>query len=72
MAPYKCRVSPNWVPRKLVRAWLLNRTGTLVSEQRIGRWLSSGELRTVKVPCMGGYKHYVTKESLEDVIKRNS
>ena len=63
---------PDWVLRAQVQAYLHKRTGTLVTTWRITHWITAGELRTVKVPTCGGYKHYVTKESLEKLIAHYS
>ena len=66
------KTHPDWVPRAQVQAYLRKRTGTLVTKYRITHWITTGELRTVKAPCCGGYKHYVTKESLEKLIAHYS
>lgn len=68
-------ISPRFIHRKLVRAYIRKHTGTLVSENRISRWIAVGELRTARVPRRCGGRDgliYVTKESLDKLIARYS
>ncbi len=64
-------MNPNWIPREQVQTWLHKRTGVLVTERRIGRWIVRGELHTVKVPRRReGAGLYVTKDSLEALVRK--
>ena len=61
---------PDLIRRDQIQAYLRKQTGVLVSKQRIGRWIAKGELRTVAEPCAGGNRWYVTRRSLEALIRR--
>jgi hypothetical protein len=63
---------PDLVGRKEVRDYLHEKTGQLVSEQRIGKWISEGEIRMVSVPCSGGYQHYTRRVYLNELIARHT
>jgi hypothetical protein len=63
---------PDWIPRERIRAAIRKRTGTLVSEQRIGRWIVSGELQMLKAPSGRGYRWYTTGAWLDELIRRYS
>lgn len=63
------------IPRDQIQTYLRKRTGTLVSKQRITRWVNAGELRTVRIPrrckwCKPGL--YISRQSLETLISRYS
>lgn len=63
---------PGFIPRDRIRAVIRKRTGTLVSERRIGRWINTGELRMLKVPSGGGYRWFSKDEWIDELIRRYS
>ena len=63
---------PDWIPRKLIRAAIRKRTGTLVSERRIGGWIARGELTMLKAPSGRGHAWFTTKKWLDELIRRYS
>jgi hypothetical protein len=68
----KPRLPPDAIPRKLIQAKIHKLTGTLVTEQRIGRWINQGELRMGKAPSGSGYRWYTRGPWLMDLIRRYS
>jgi hypothetical protein len=66
------RVPAGCIPRDRIQAVIRKRTGVLVTEQRIGGWITAGELRMLKVPSGRGYKWYSTPEWIDDLIRRHS
>ncbi|MEN6534525.1 MAG: hypothetical protein ABFD89_12735 [Bryobacteraceae bacterium] len=68
----KPRTYPGYIPRKRIRAVIRKKTGTLVSEQRIGRWINTGELQMLKVPSGCGYCWFTKDAWIEDLIRRYS
>jgi hypothetical protein len=60
------------VPHNQIQTHIRKMTGTLVSKQRIGRWISAGELRMLKVPCRGGYRYFTRMAWLRDLIEKYS
>jgi hypothetical protein len=54
-----------------VQDYIYRQTDTLVSRQRIGRWVNRGELTVMRLP--GRRKYRVTrKEYVDDLIRRYS
>jgi hypothetical protein len=63
---------PDLVPRDQIQTYLRKHTGTLVSKNRIGRWIAAREIRMISVPCRGGYKWYTRRAYLEELVRRYS
>lgn len=54
-----------------IQGYIRKRTGTLVSRQRIGRWINRGELVVMRLP--GRKKYRVTRKAhVDDLIRRYS
>ena len=54
-----------------IQNYIYRQTGTLVSRQRIGRWINRGELVVMRLP--GRKKNRVTrKRYVDDLIRRYS
>jgi hypothetical protein len=52
-----------------VAAYIIKRTGTLVTRTRIGRWINSGELPTLRRFGRGGY-HVTRRCYVDDLIRK--
>jgi hypothetical protein len=54
-----------------IQNYIYRRTDTLVSKQRIGRWINQGELVVMRLPGRRG--HRVTRKAfVDDLIRRYS
>lgn len=62
---------PDWIPREQIQAVLRKKTGVLVSKQRIGRWINTGELKTLKAPSGRGYRSYTTEAWLDSLVEKH-
>jgi hypothetical protein len=63
---------PDLVPRKQIAQYLFKRTGTRVSEQRIGRWIAAGEIPMIRRPRNRGGGLLTRKYYLDELISRHS
>jgi hypothetical protein len=61
---------PDLTPRKQIREYLHEQTGMWVTEQRIGRWITLGEIRMISVPCRGGYKWFTRRAYLAELVEK--
>jgi len=63
---------PDLVSKEQIQTYLLKRTGVLVTKQRIGRWISSGEIRLIKFPRREGGGHYTRRLYLDALVRKYS
>ena len=63
---------PDLIRREQIQAYLRKHTGILVSKQRIGRWITAGEIRLIKIPQRQGGGWWTRKSYLNELIRHYS